>query len=497
MTIKKVKPTKRQVALACVVIASFLCLFYETWMVRDLQSTFAGLMDSSLGSDVVTDDYFYYSNLYNPRTPKQLQVKAKLIEQKKQSQCVVPDPTQDVVQLTMYSPESIITNVTQILVPHLHGGSARPKNNHSQNGPSDRPDIVGQASFSIFSWFRNLFGSPPTAKREDFAICEFSHPPHFQHFPHAMQQYYACWSFWRQHPDKYGVLLQIDNRREKALIRKRQPSTSFVPGFRTVLRELFGIQFVSSLKQLRPKLSRTQRRLPITSYAIQIPGEQSYVAHPDDLKDLRDEIVDGYFGTSTRTRIAQCPPKSNHANATSPDRPDRDVPMDSSISVPLPRVGILNRLSTRSLLNIDAIEDAVRSELGSNVTVRIADFEDTPFLAQAHFFASIDLLITGHGAQETGIPFLPHCAAVLEIFPKGYFVPEFFGALSAISNHAHYYLYLGGHDWRAEVEQLRNGDTGNGTAGRGIDLCPPVDKIRHGIRALTRAWRECCYGDLV
>ena len=58
------------------------------------------------------------------------------------------------------------------------------------------------------------------------------------------------------------------------------------------------------------------------------------------------------------------------------------------------------------------------------------------------FFVNTDILISPHGAQLGSIPFLPDCAAILELFPQYYWIPGYYGSLAKASGHPYYHLYL-------------------------------------------------------
>ena len=94
-----------------------------------------------------------------------------------------------------------------------------------------------------------------------------------------------------------------------------------------------------------------------------------------------------------------------------------------------------------------------------------------------------DLVISPHGAQLTGIPFLPTCAAVLELFPEGYLIPNYFGSLAAASEVAHSYLYLG-KDATAtpqDVQRQMNQDKKLRSASRKSNLCPATQPFLQAV----------------
>jgi hypothetical protein len=115
------------------------------------------------------------------------------------------------------------------------------------------------------------------------------------------------------------------------------------------------------------------------------------------------------------------------------------------------RIRLLSRRNNRSIQNIKAIvkalENAFLTDQGGEAveveSIRVASFEEASFKEQLEFLSQADILIAAHGAELSGIPFQPKCAAVLELFPGGYVVPSFFGSLAAVSGVSHSFMYLG------------------------------------------------------
>jgi Glycosyltransferase 61 len=176
----------------------------------------------------------------------------------------------------------------------------------------------------------------------------------------------------------------------------------------------------------------------------------------------------------------------------------------------IPRIGILNRRpeSLRSLLNIDAIVDALETELLhienvencyklgkiSKPTVEVAYFEWRPFKEQIEFYSSFDIILTPHGAQETRLFFMPRCEAILEFFPKGYHIPWFFGNLARMSGIAHYTGYIS--DSTDIEEDLKHGYEGTEwweqTNARGVNLCPQIPPIiAYMMNSIIQDWQKC------
>jgi hypothetical protein len=86
----------------------------------------------------------------------------------------------------------------------------------------------------------------------------------------------------------------------------------------------------------------------------------------------------------------------------------------------LPRVGILNRKSSRILINAQQILNHLNAtSIHGHYTVSESPiyFEKADFQEQIEFFASHDIILTPYGAQITGVAFMPMCGQLMEIFP--------------------------------------------------------------------------------
>ena len=155
-----------------------------------------------------------------------------------------------------------------------------------------------------------------------------------------------------------------------------------------------------------------------------------------------------------------------------------------------PRIGILNRKKSRRLKNVNVLAH----ELGqafpmSSVTIK--EFESASFKDQVDFYSSIDILISPHGAQLTGLPFMPNCGGSVELTPKGYHIPYFFASLAVGSGLRHGYVYMSGGDATNETTVMFATRAGRQEA-RIANLCPPLEKIVDAVRILIDDWRQCC-----
>jgi hypothetical protein len=198
------------------------------------------------------------------------------------------------------------------------------------------------------------------------------------------------------------------------------------------------------------------------------PGRFSYSMHsPEDAKSFREAVLKSDYHTNKDILEANV--------------------CDSSH---VPRISILNRKGSREIVNIQDVELALQSEfpnLPMNITY---SFDGMSMLEQAHFFAETDILISSHGAQLTGIPFMPSCGSVLEVFPKGYYIPEFFQPLGFFSGLNFSNIYLG----ENMEEEVKRGMATGGSRRRTRkeNLCIPVSVVVDEIKRMVGQRKHCC-----
>lgn len=90
-------------------------------------------------------------------------------------------------------------------------------------------------------------------------------------------------------------------------------------------------------------------------------------------------------------------------------------------------IGIINRRGTRRLSSAGCIMSAFVTMLTQSTqhySVSLADdLGDLAFVEQARWVRDKDVLIAPHGAQNINFMWARPCAAILEIYPKGYYIP--------------------------------------------------------------------------
>lgn len=164
----------------------------------------------------------------------------------------------------------------------------------------------------------------------------------------------------------------------------------------------------------------------------------------------------------------------------------------------VPRIGILNRQPSngRFIHNAEMLRDSLEKALFSNETsssaspsIPIVFFEGRTFLEQVDFFQNTDIVLSPHGAQLTGVPFLANkpCSHVVELFPKRYWIPSFFGSLARNAGVQYSALYLSNHPPEGELaETLRER-----VRVRAQWLCPDPNEMVAVIQELVSDWEQC------
>ena len=141
-------------------------------------------------------------------------------------------------------------------------------------------------------------------------------------------------------------------------------------------------------------------------------------------------------------------------------------------------------------MNVDNIVTALQEQNISTSPITIEYFNGKSFLQQVTFYANYDIILCPHGAQVTGVVFMPRCGAIIEIFPESWVIPEFFGTLAASANIRHYYIILSDPNQPTNVQKWFN-STIPGKRRRAHQLCPPIRNIVTAIQQIVSDWKIC------
>lgn len=314
-----------------------------------------------------------------------------------------------------------------------------------------------------------------------------------QHFPHLMQVLYPCIDYWLEYSNYTPILLR--NEDQEQFMNAAVRNSEFAKGVLLLLKE--SKSFASGRGGGRLKMMSFEDYLNST-YFLSNQTIQSYrinlsagflFQHSSEW----NEIVHDYYFTNQKGKY--------RSSGIEPImHPQKNTCMA------LPRIGILNRHNTRSILNTEEIldelfdlyHDIARNATSSSISKSpptVVSFEKATFENQANFFFHTDILVSVHGAQLTGISMmgLNPCAQILELFPLNYCIPHYFGSLAVQAGISHSYIYFD------ETVRVLPGDSAVGNThservqARSANLCPSKLLLRNAVHELINDWRKCCH----
>jgi hypothetical protein len=298
------------------------------------------------------------------------------------------------------------------------------------------------------------------SSEKPYATCQFRNYQFSGHFPHFMQQFFRCFSFWLHHSDKTPVFVPTAKRSKHMRRAKLRP---FTAGLLKLLRQL-DIQMVEPSEvgtyERQSPFHDTESISCAVLGPLHNPNAISFqVESPKHMNTLRDRVL-----------------AALSINGTG------DIPGGCVSQNSMPRIAVLNRKGSRQLANPQEVASAIEKALKLPYSVPEIFFEGLSFEEQTVILSAVDIIVTPHGAQETGMIMMPDCGGVFEIIPGDYYYPNFFGTLAATSGLEHGFVYLGKdvayHFYNVSV--------------RNPELCPRVDDVVKGVEGLLGRWKTCC-----
>lgn len=291
-------------------------------------------------------------------------------------------------------------------------------------------------------------GVESITRNDSVAVCQFVYEMYARHFAHGMAQLYRCLAWWLENSDRRPILIY------DAAANNERPS-AFYRGYFTALQDVFGVTIVSNHSS--PAVYK-DRGIYV------LPGSQFCDA-------MTNQILQ-YYNLSHHVKTSLVERKKNY----------------------IPRVSLLNRQKTRRMRNADDLRDRLlhlSNESNSRFTVSpVLYFESASFLEQVQAFASTDILISIHGAQLTGIPFMPRCSSLLEIFPFQYRLPAYYGGLASAANISYHFVTFVNHTPEFDIISGRKNQS-QAIIVRSQNFCLPVENISSLILQLVDEWKSC------
>lgn len=298
----------------------------------------------------------------------------------------------------------------------------------------------------------NTIGSTP-----DAAVCVWNGTHLNTHLPHWLEIVYRCWSWWDMQHLKQNVL-EVPNGALELWNRSR--SSPFAEGLWNVIS----------------RAKRIEVRVGGNNTASQIRATPS----PNKIDwSFDDELYLPWFSSVKTARTL----RKLVVKKTFPGRR-----LSGCVQHDEPRIGVLDRLETRHLLNHRDIVKGMQSLVST--PVRYTLFETATFSDQIDFFSSVDILVSPHGAQLSGAAFLPTCGQVLELLPRYYHCQFFFGTLTTSAGSTASYLYLSDENAQLEMKNITTHESRR--LARSVQLCPPIPPIVSAVKELIQKWMTCC-----
>ena len=311
-----------------------------------------------------------------------------------------------------------------------------------------------------------------------YGACKFVETESSPHFPHAMQQLIRCISWWQYHRELQQTRSPAFPPLELILIwpKKAPKIAAMLHGVLSVLRGVWKVKIVP----LRGNAPVVRAQVEM-GYRKPRPNKLGFQTRKvSDIQEFRNDVVEwALVGRTKREQSWGFLPRPAEK---------QDVAIEPKQN---PRILILNRESSsgRSIMNAQELKAALEWVLPISHIQLVSHFGEHSFREQVAEVATSDIVISPHGGQLTSIFLMPRCGAVVELFSKGYYVPEYFGSLAASSGIRHTYLYTGGDDMDSELDHYMK-DLTTRTIARLFPVCAPLRIVVEHVVQEVRLWKE-------
>lgn len=263
------------------------------------------------------------------------------------------------------------------------------------------------------------------------------HKPYQWHFPHALQQLYACGSWLLQQQQQNATLL-------------------LPPSFRADTPLVQGYLY---------DYLRDEHNVTIVQQSV----VQEETVTPNLVYVQKDRSTEKpYFGLL-----------HHHNNTSCSD----DEPV---------HILVLNRSTSRTLRNAQDIQQALQSAFPETIVTGTTLTNDTSFATQRNHWQQASLVVSPHGGQLAGVYWTRSpCTGLLEVFPHLFHWPHYFGSLVQALGGLHMSVYVSNttfteQAWGDRYPKARR-------RARNVKvLCPQVEVIVEGVRQLLEQRRQCC-----
>eukprot|EP00523_Entomoneis_sp_CCMP467_P000906 CAMPEP_0168755320 /NCGR_PEP_ID=MMETSP0724-20121128/20001_1 /TAXON_ID=265536 /ORGANISM="Amphiprora sp., Strain CCMP467" /LENGTH=576 /DNA_ID=CAMNT_0008803917 /DNA_START=264 /DNA_END=1991 /DNA_ORIENTATION=+ len=365
-------------------------------------------------------------------------------------------------------------------------------------------------------------------KRMEYAVCKFRPPDGSNNettslnFPHTLQQLVRCVSWWQYHRERQqqlqsssaasttkGESLTLVLVWPKTGMPARVDNAEWIRGVVHALRRVWEVRVVP----LRGQVPLV--RAPIEYGKYWYGQEQQSQGLASTTAALGAALRQKHWGYQTRRVSDLQRLRQDMIKTLAPSRHVQemalldDAPQDPTLvaSKPLPKIVILNRKpqssSGRSVLNVEALLEALNNRLkgGEVSSVQVVPYtdEESSFGDQVSLMATTDILISPHGSQLSSLFLMPPCGSVLELFGRGYFVPEFYGSLAAASGLRYHALYTSTTlDGTADADATDSGIMAeihqgmkshqSRTVAKHFPVCAPIEVVVEQVVTEVQVW---------
>jgi len=304
------------------------------------------------------------------------------------------------------------------------------------------------------------------------AVCVIKDTANLPHFPHVMQRFLPCWSLWEHLPKNVTRIMLFAKGWKRYDF---QLKASFNQG----LFQLMKSQNISIVDSPNIDAYIRSHNDSGTLFVERLKPNNNEARGAKDIQSLKRVTVDWMELRKNQTQSCLSVEVGSSGGGGG-----------DNMAKPFPRIGIINRHGPRKLLDSSRISVALQLHFGLPYKPPVFYFEEFTFEQQVEAMASVDVLLSPHGAQLTGVVFMPRCGSVIEVLPHGYGRPAFFGTLAALSGLGHSYIYIG-RNMTAETAKWSQRRKMRDFA-RGQDVCVSQDNIMRMVEVELGSWKQCC-----
>ncbi|KAL7495982.1 hypothetical protein ACHAWT_008310 [Skeletonema menzelii] len=282
---------------------------------------------------------------------------------------------------------------------------------------------------------------------QQFFACWYECP---MHHPHFVQELLRCFSLWESQPSHHPRVLYVPRRQfwrkmgNLADFDKQFPISSGI--LRTLMRS-YNVTVTNSWNAGTPLKVQNMMEKDETISPFAMASRE----HAIKWKDLF------------------VPPEEELTSRQAKERL---------------KIAVVNRPATRKLLNAMDARDNLAAAFPEHDV-----FEhhlNGTLQEMIDLFPMVDVLVSPHGSQLTGMMFMQKCSAVLEMFPHLYYTPLYFSSLARIFELTHANWYISHDDvptgklaLKTRLENSVN------------NMCPSMDKLVSAVEELIHKRKDC------